>query len=300
MFAAEAWRGEAPDRSVTGRRELPCRITWFAAIITPGDTNNQIAVNKAIQLKAEEDRNRLRVLRQKKRRGETLDSAQQTELETLEKVPKSYSGFASLRQLLMDVISDDTEGVAIYRFQMLAWTIALGFVFIFKVAVDRSIPTSMLPLSAFSESVRAPISDSSCRTIRLKPLRADRPSKPPQRKANPNGKRLGLAQRAQRTDGRNELLLVRRFVERCLAGEADISFAPPWNDICTNMCLDGYGPAASKIPPLWCRFRASPAVASSLRPTECNAPQVSSPFTSHFSLFTFHPSPLPPLRHYGG
>jgi hypothetical protein len=43
--------------------------------------------------------------------------------------------------MLMDVISDDTEGVAIYRFQMLAWTIALGFVFIFKVAVDRSIPT---------------------------------------------------------------------------------------------------------------------------------------------------------------
>ena len=112
-----------------------------AAIINPGDTNNQIAANKAIQLKAEEDRNRLRVLRQKKRRGETLDPAQQTELETLGKVPKSYSGFASLRQLLLDVISDDTEGVAIYRFQMLAWTIALGFVFIFKVAVDRSIPT---------------------------------------------------------------------------------------------------------------------------------------------------------------
>ena len=112
-----------------------------AAIITPGDTNNQIAANKELQLKAEEDRNRLRVLRQKKRRGETLDSAQLTELETLEKVPKSYSGFGSLRQLLMDVISDDTEGVAIYRFQMLAWTVALGFVFIFKVAVDRSIPT---------------------------------------------------------------------------------------------------------------------------------------------------------------
>jgi hypothetical protein len=112
-----------------------------AAIINPGDTSNQIAANKAIQVKAEEDRNRLRVLWQKKRRGETLDPAQQTELETLEKVPKSYSGFASLRQLLMDVISDDTEGVAIYRFQMLAWTIALGFVFIFKVAVDRSIPT---------------------------------------------------------------------------------------------------------------------------------------------------------------
>lgn len=112
-----------------------------AAIINPGDTSNQIAANKAIQVKAEEDRNRLRLLRQKKRRGETLDPAQQTELETLEKVPKSYSGFASLRQLLMDVISDDAEGVAIYRFQMLAWTIALGFVFIFKVAVDRSIPT---------------------------------------------------------------------------------------------------------------------------------------------------------------
>jgi len=112
-----------------------------AAIIAPGDTSNQIAANKAIQVKAEEERNRLRVLRQKKRRGETLDPAQQTELETLAKVPKSYSGFASLRQLLMDVISDDTEGVAIYRFQMLAWTIALGFVFIFKVAVDRSIPT---------------------------------------------------------------------------------------------------------------------------------------------------------------
>ncbi|MBV8485598.1 MAG: hypothetical protein JO077_22345 [Verrucomicrobia bacterium] len=112
-----------------------------AAIITPGDTNNQIAANKAIQIKAEEDRNRFRVLRQKKRRGETLDPGQQAELETLEKVPKSYSGFASLRQLLMDVISDDTEGVAIYRFQMLAWTVALGFVFIFKVAVDRSIPT---------------------------------------------------------------------------------------------------------------------------------------------------------------
>jgi hypothetical protein len=112
-----------------------------AAIINPGDNNNQTATNKAIQLKAEEDRNRLRVLRQKKRRGETLNPAEQTELETLEKVPKSYSGFTSLRQMLMDVISDDTEGVAIYRFQMLAWTIALGFVFIFKVAVDRSIPT---------------------------------------------------------------------------------------------------------------------------------------------------------------
>jgi hypothetical protein len=112
-----------------------------AAIITPGDTNNQIAANKAIQSKAEEDRKRLWVLQQKKRRGETLDQAQQADLTTLEKVPKSYSGFASLRQLLMDVISDDTEGVAIYRFQMLAWTIALGFVFIFKVAVDRSIPT---------------------------------------------------------------------------------------------------------------------------------------------------------------
>jgi hypothetical protein len=59
----------------------------------------------------------------------------------LEKVPRSYSGFTSVRQMLMDVISDDSEGVAIYRFQMLAWTIALGFVFIFKVAVDRSIPT---------------------------------------------------------------------------------------------------------------------------------------------------------------
>jgi len=112
-----------------------------AAIITPGDTSNQIAANKAMQVKAEEDRNRLRVLQQKKRRGETLDPGQLAELETLEKVPKSYSGFASLRQLLIDVISDDTEGVAIYRFQMLAWTIALGFVFIFKVAVDRSIPT---------------------------------------------------------------------------------------------------------------------------------------------------------------
>jgi hypothetical protein len=112
-----------------------------AAIITPGDANNQIAANKAIQSKAEEDRKRLRVLLQKKRRGETLDQTQQGELETLEKVPKSYSGFASLRQMLMDVISDDAEGVAIYRFQMLAWTIALGFVFIFKVAVDRSIPT---------------------------------------------------------------------------------------------------------------------------------------------------------------
>jgi hypothetical protein len=112
-----------------------------AAIITPGDTNNRISANKAIQLKAEEDRNRLRALQQKKRRGETLDAAQQAELETLAKVPRSYSGFTSLRQLLMDVISDDTEGVAIYRFQMLAWTIALGFVFIFKVAVDRSIPT---------------------------------------------------------------------------------------------------------------------------------------------------------------
>ena len=112
-----------------------------AAIITPGDTNNQISANKAIQLKAEEDRKRLRALQQKKRRGETLEAAQQAELETLEKVPRSYSGFTSLRQMLMDVISDDTEGVAIYRFQMLAWTIALGFVFIFKVAVDRSIPT---------------------------------------------------------------------------------------------------------------------------------------------------------------
>lgn len=112
-----------------------------AAIITPGDTNNQIAANKAIQSKAAEDRKRLGGLLQKKRRGEKLDPEQQTELETLEKVPQSYTGFASLRQMLMDVISDDTEGVAIYRFQMLAWTIALGFVFIFKVAVDRSIPT---------------------------------------------------------------------------------------------------------------------------------------------------------------
>jgi hypothetical protein len=113
-----------------------------AAIITPGDTtNNQISANKAIQLKAEEDRKRLHALQEKKRRGETLEPAQQTELDTLEKVPRSFSGFASLRQMLMDVISDDTEGVAIYRFQMLAWTIALGFVFIFKVAVDRSIPT---------------------------------------------------------------------------------------------------------------------------------------------------------------
>jgi hypothetical protein len=41
----------------------------------------------------------------------------------------------------MDVISDDTEGVAIYRFQLLAWTIGLVFVFIFNVAVDRSIST---------------------------------------------------------------------------------------------------------------------------------------------------------------
>src|ERR1700751_6278195 len=80
-----------------------------AAIINPGDTSNQTAANKAIQVKAEEDRNRLRVLRQKKRRGEALDPSQQAELETLEKVPKSYSGFASIRQMLMDVISDDTE-----------------------------------------------------------------------------------------------------------------------------------------------------------------------------------------------
>jgi hypothetical protein len=112
-----------------------------AAIITPGNANNQMATNKTIQLKAEDDRNRLTILLQKKRRGQTLSSDEQAELETLEKVPKSYSGFASLRQLLIDVISDDAEGVAIYRFQMLAWTIALGFVFIFKVAVDRSIPT---------------------------------------------------------------------------------------------------------------------------------------------------------------
>ena len=41
----------------------------------------------------------------------------------------------------MDLISDDAEGVAIYRFQMLAWTIALGFVFVFKVATERAIPT---------------------------------------------------------------------------------------------------------------------------------------------------------------
>jgi hypothetical protein len=112
-----------------------------AAIITPGNANNQMATNKTIQLKAEDDRNRLTILLQKKRRGQTLSSDEQAELETLEKVPKSYSGFASLRQLLIDVISDDAEGVAIYRFQMLAWTIALGFVFIFKVAVDRSNPT---------------------------------------------------------------------------------------------------------------------------------------------------------------
>src|SRR6201987_1653312 len=59
-----------------------------AAIITPGDTSNQIAANKAIQLKAEEDRNRLRVLQQKRRRGETLDQAQQADLTTLENVPK--------------------------------------------------------------------------------------------------------------------------------------------------------------------------------------------------------------------
>ena len=47
--------------------------------------------------------------------------------------------------MLMDLISDDVEGVAIYRFQMLAWTIAqtiaLGFVFVFKVATERAIPT---------------------------------------------------------------------------------------------------------------------------------------------------------------
>jgi hypothetical protein len=112
-----------------------------AAIITPGGTNNQISANKAIQLKAQNDRAMLRTLQQKRRRGETLDQTQQAELQTLEKLPPSYRGFASLRQMLMDVISDDTEGVAIYRFQMLAWTIALGFVFIFKVAVGRAIPT---------------------------------------------------------------------------------------------------------------------------------------------------------------
>jgi hypothetical protein len=56
-------------------------------------------------------------------------------------IPKEYAGFLSLRQMLMDLIDDDTEGVAIYRFQMLAWTIALGFVFVFKVATERARPT---------------------------------------------------------------------------------------------------------------------------------------------------------------
>jgi hypothetical protein len=55
--------------------------------------------------------------------------------------PFGLSGFGrGIRNFLNDMVTDETEGYAIYRFQMLAWTIVLGFVFIFKVASDRQIP----------------------------------------------------------------------------------------------------------------------------------------------------------------
>jgi hypothetical protein len=89
-----------------------------------------------------DQRSQLRDLEDKAKQG-PLDPARQQDLNDLRQknLPKEYTGFFSLRQMLMDLISDDTEGVAIYRFQMLAWTIALGFVFVFKVATERAIPT---------------------------------------------------------------------------------------------------------------------------------------------------------------
>jgi hypothetical protein len=116
-----------------------------AAIITPstdGNASAQIARNKQAQSQAEAARATLKDLVKKQRSVNPLSDSEQQLLATLKvNLPKSYSGFSSLRQMLMDVISDDTEGVAIYRFQMLAWTIVLGFVFAFKVASDRAIPT---------------------------------------------------------------------------------------------------------------------------------------------------------------
>jgi hypothetical protein len=116
-----------------------------AAIITPSsDPNsaNQAAENKKIQAEVADQRSQLRDLEDKAKQG-PLDPARQQDLNDLRQknLPKEYTGFFSLRQMLMDLISDDTEGVAIYRFQMLAWTIALGFVFVFKVATERAIPT---------------------------------------------------------------------------------------------------------------------------------------------------------------
>jgi hypothetical protein len=116
-----------------------------AAIITPPGGENapkQIAKNKQDQIEAETARATIKDLIKKQQRGTELSASEKEQLTTLKaNTPKSYSGFASLRQMLLDVISDDTEGVAIYRFQMLAWTIALGFVFVFKVVSDRAIPT---------------------------------------------------------------------------------------------------------------------------------------------------------------
>ena len=116
-----------------------------AAIITPPGGENapkQIAKNKQDQIEAETARATIKDLIKKQQRGTELSASEKEQLTTLmAKTPKSYSGFTSLRQMLLDVISDDTEGVAIYRFQMLAWTIALGFVFVFKVVSDRAIPT---------------------------------------------------------------------------------------------------------------------------------------------------------------
>lgn len=92
------------------------------------------------------ERSRLRDLENKAKQG-PLNPAGQQDLNDLRQknLPREYTGFFSLRQMLMDLISDDVEGVAIYRFQMLAWTIAqtiaLGFVFVFKVATERAIPT---------------------------------------------------------------------------------------------------------------------------------------------------------------
>ena len=116
-----------------------------AAIITPStDPNggNQAAENKKIQAEVANERLRLRDLEDKAKQG-ALDPARQQALNDLRQkdLPREYTGFFSLRQMLMDLISDDVEGVAIYRFQMLAWTIALGFVFVFKVATERAIPT---------------------------------------------------------------------------------------------------------------------------------------------------------------
>lgn len=115
-----------------------------AAIITPStDPNaaNQSAENKRTQADVANERSRLRDLQNKARRNPLALNEKQELDELQKKLPREYRGFFSLRQMLMDLISDDTEGVAIYRFQMLAWTIALGFVFVFKVATERAIPT---------------------------------------------------------------------------------------------------------------------------------------------------------------